>query len=222
MDIKSFDLIIFDLDGTLVDNRVAIVNAYKKALSEFGYTYPGDKWVYGRIGAPVRDAFVVITNGADDVKISEMVDVFRDAYIKDCDKGLEILPGAVELLTYLRKNSFRTGLATTKGNAGTQELLKKAGLLDYFDVAIGLTDEFRPKPDPSMLNYIIDKLGVGRSRTMYVGDTPIDMAAARNAKVKSVAVMTGIDIGATTLQELKSSNPDIMMQSLSDLSAYLY
>ncbi|MDE1810537.1 MAG: HAD family hydrolase [Candidatus Micrarchaeota archaeon] len=222
MDIKSFDLIIFDLDGTLVDNRVAIVNAYKKALEEFGYAYPGDKWVWSRIGAPVHDAFVAVTKGVEEGKISEMVDVFRDAYIKDCDKGVEVLPGAVELLTYLRKNGFKTGLATTKGNAGAQELLKRAGLIDYFDVAVGLTDEFRPKPDPSMLDYIIGKLGVERSRTMYVGDTPIDMAAARNAKVKSVAVMTGIDIGATTLQELKSSNPDIMMQSLSDLSAYLY
>ncbi|HUY70257.1 MAG TPA: HAD family hydrolase [Candidatus Baltobacteraceae bacterium] len=221
-EIKSYDLVIFDLDGTLIDNRDAIVYAYREMLKEFNYNPPKLEWIYTRIGLPLDATFRIISNNAGEDVINKMIDSFRDHYIRNCDHGVRMLDGAKELLSYLKNNGFKVGLATTKGDAGLQELLRRMKIDHFFDLAVGLSKEFRPKPDPSMLLYIMDKLSVDRSRTLYVGDTPVDVAAARNANVKSVAVATGMDIGATTLQELKNANPDIMVQNIIDVTAYLY
>ena len=222
MEYRAYDLIIFDLDGTLIDNRDAIVHAYNEMLAEFGYKSPPVEWVYTRIGLPLEGTFKILSNNAGDDVVNRMIDSFRDHYVRECDNGVRMLDGAKELLAYLKDNRFKVALATTKGDAGAKELLRRMRIDHFFDIAVGLTKEFRPKPDPSMLLYIMDRLSVDRSRTMFVGDTPVDVAAARNARVKSVAVATGIDIGATTLQELKASDPDIMVQNIMDVTSYLY
>lgn len=222
MEERVYDLIMFDLDGTLIDNREAILEAYGEMTKEFGYPMPKTEWIYTRIGLPLPGTLKIVSNNADDDVINRMIDSFRDHYLRCCDHGVRMLDGAEELLKFLKSNGFKVALASTKGDKGLQELIGRMKIDHYFDIVTGLRPGFAPKPDPSQLLYIIDKLGVEKRRSMYVGDTPVDVAAARNAGVRSVAVATGIDVGATTLQEIKSSHPDIMVQNVREITSYLY
>ncbi|MDE1856453.1 MAG: HAD family hydrolase [Candidatus Micrarchaeota archaeon] len=218
--VNRFGLVVFDLDGTLVDNRAGIKVAFDATLDKFGLPRMSDMDIYAGIGKPILERFETELPVSRDTAL-EMTDYFRSVYLSKGHTGVALLDGAEEALRRIRGAGIKTGLATTKGNNGTQMLLRETGLDRYFDLALGLTKEFRPKPYPDMIEHVMDRLGVPKERTAYVGDTPIDMAAARNAGVFPIAVKTGIALGITDLEELEESKPGMMIGTLRELPGAL-
>ena len=209
-----FDLIVFDLDGVLIDNRVAIRENFNYALTKHGFDALADFKIDSMIGTHIAKMFELVTS-------AEMAPVLAEEYASryelTCDNGLVILDGVAETLEFLRNEKIKLALATSKRNAQTQILLRKIGLQKYFDFITGATELLRPKPYPDMLLKAIEEIGATATKTAMIGVPPVDIMAARSAKIYPIAVTSGIQLGFTTMEKIMESKPGIVINSLKEL-----
>ncbi|MDE1845995.1 MAG: HAD family hydrolase [Candidatus Micrarchaeota archaeon] len=217
---RRFDLVLFDLDGTLIDNRVSIRDSVNFALNEFGFESVSDAKIDAQIGKHLPDIFKAFIPENKKDLADELSSAYRERYMTTSDQGLVVLEGAHEALSSLKKRGITQGIVTNKME-GAAQLLKKIGLYDNFEFVISPNAQLRPKPYPDMILSAIKMAKATASRTAYVGDTSIDMNSARNAKVSSVAVMTGVKMGIADQKELMEAMPDYAIANLSGLAKIL-
>ncbi len=178
---RRFELVIFDLDGTLIDNRVAIRENINRALREHGLPEVDISAIDKTIGVPLEDAFIILSPGITPETALELRARYRSSYEPNSHKGVEFLEGVPEVLVSLKKKGFKLAIATTKTAFILKPLLEKIDLMKYFDLPMGRVDGMKSKPDPQMINYILNKLEVKPQRAVMVGDTEIDVLAGKNA-----------------------------------------
>ncbi len=217
---RLFDLVIFDLDGTLIDNRVAIRENFNHALSLYGYSELSASEIDAMVGMSLLDMFDRC--GVDESAAQEMVIAYRKRYHDTSHNGIVILDGVVSTLEGLRSNGFRLAVATTKAENEALSLLQKIGLHKYFDAIAGATETVRAKPHPDMIHYVMERLGAEREKTILVGDTLIDVSTARNAGIRVATVTTGISFGFTTHEDIYAWKPDYIVRSVSELPEILF
>jgi phosphoglycolate phosphatase len=218
---KKFRLVIFDLDGTLIDNRAAIGENINYALKANGYKEADLGAIYRTIGLPLEGCFRAVANGIDMGTAMELARTYRMRYRETSHHGVVLLDGVPQVLAMLRDRGMKLAVATTKANEDLEPLLGKIGLLRYFDLALGRTEGMRMKPKPDMLNYIMKELGIGPSSTAMVGDTYMDVAAGRSAGAFAIGVLSGVRLGIALESELRESHPDAVIGSLSELEPLL-
>jgi len=219
---RRFDLVIFDLDGTLIDNRVAIRDNFNWTLAAYGYQPLTDDAIDSMIGTPLIEMFQRTIPEKDGHLAPELVDVYRRRYHDTGDHGVVILDDAISVLRYLRDSGLKLAVATTKEDNEAKFLVQKIGLSKHFDLITGLKQGFKNKPNPDMVRYVVTELGVDTDRTVFVGDTPIDIMTARNAGIYAIAVTSSAPLGMTTLDKIRAANPDVIIDSLRDLPKYIY
>ncbi|MDE1870306.1 MAG: HAD-IA family hydrolase [Candidatus Micrarchaeota archaeon] len=213
---RKFDLVLFDLDGTLIDNRTAVEENVNFALNKFGFeSVPGPK-IDAQIGRHLPDIFRAFLPKEKWDLAEELSSAYRARYVTASDKGLVIFSEARGALGTLSQMGIMLGVVTNKME-GAAELLKKIGLYENFKLIISPSKELRPKPYPDMILSALESEKVRPERAAYVGDTAIDVASAKNAGVCSIAVMTGAEIGIVNLKELIESKPDFTIPNLSGL-----
>lgn len=214
---KKFDLVIFDLDGTLIDNREAIRENFNYALESNGYAAVKPEDIDTTIGRPLEDGFMQLVPGIDLEIAKELTKSYRFRYKDTSDHGVILLDGVPDVLVQLRNRGIKLAIATTKMQELLIPLLTKIDLIKYFDVCLGRTLTTKPKPDPEILNTIIERLQVRRENTAMVGDTEIDIFAGKNANVYTIAVLSGVRLGVVSKSQLEDSKPDLVIDSLKDL-----
>jgi HAD superfamily hydrolase (TIGR01509 family) len=219
---RRFDLITFDLDGTLIDNRVAIRQNLNYALELHGFPQLKDQEIDAMVGTPLAEIFEKILPESSRHLVPQLVDAYVRRYLKTSHVGAVALEGVIPTLDQLRKEGFKLAVATTKRDDTVAPLLQKIGLLQYFDLVTGRMEGMRNKPNPDMLRYVMKKLNVTPQRTAMVGDTPIDIKTARNAGVYAIAVTSSIQLGMTTLDRICDANPDRIIGSLRELPDLLH
>jgi phosphoglycolate phosphatase len=214
---RKFDLLIFDLDGTLIDNRVAIRNNFNHALRINGQPELSHDQIDRTIGRSLSEVFEELLPIGSEIKTEDLLRSFRTNYRQTNHIGLELLDGVPDILEKLKRAGFKLAISTTKADEEVHLLLKKIALYDYFDLVTGFTKELRTKPHPDMLDYIMRKLDIRPQRTAMIGDTYLDIEAAKNAHTHSIVVLSGVKLGIASLDLLRNSNPDIIISSLRDL-----
>jgi len=219
---RRFDLIIFDLDGTLIDNRVAIRQNLNYALELHGFPRLKDQEIDAMVGTPLAEIFEKILPESSRHLAPQLVDAYVTRYLRTSHMGTIALEGVIPILDQLRKEGFKLAVATTKRDDTVAPLLQEIGLLQYFDLITGRREGMRNKPNPDMLQYVMKKLDVTPQRTAMVGDTPIDIMTARNAGVYAIAVTSSIQLGMTTLDRIRDAKPDLIIGSLWELPDHLH
>lgn len=219
---KRFDLVIFDADGTLIDNRHAIRSNFNYARQAHGYPPLPESEIDAMIGTPLVEMYERTLPETDRNLAPQMAKMHAELYLTNCDQGIVILGGAVSTLEYLRWHGFKSAVATTKSTRGMQHLFQKIGLYDRFDMVVGVQDGIKPKPHPDMIYYILEQLQIEKQRAILVGDTPTDIETARNSGIPVIAITSGTRLGTTTLDKLYEANPDAMINSLAELSDHLF
>ncbi|MBI3413529.1 MAG: HAD family hydrolase [Candidatus Aenigmarchaeota archaeon] len=217
-------LIIFDLDGTLIDARHNLKENINYALKMNGYAPVTGNRIFTLIGHPLIDIYKIILPKKDAYIAAKLVKDYRKRYKKTCHIGVKILSGVEKTLEAFKRNGFGIAMATAKGEAQTKLLLKRLGLRKYFDLVVGYRygkSQLRPKPHPDMILHIMKHLKFNRNRTIMVGDTQLDIRAGRNARVRTIAVKTGVKLGISRLEELKKARPDAIIGSVSTLAGRL-
>ena len=185
-------LIIFDVDGTLVDSQHQIVAAQAQAFAAFGLTPPSRAKALSVVGLSLHEAFRVLV-GADG-PIAGLAEAYKDAWHemrRQPSYEEPLYPGARETVARLAgEPETLLGLATGKSRRGVGLLLEAQGWTALF-ASIQTADDHASKPDPSMLVAAMDETGVAAARTVMIGDTTFDMAMAVAADVRPLGVAWG-------------------------------
>ena len=188
MNFKNFELIIFDLDGTLVDSVKDIMIANNKTLEKFGYKPISFKNVKHIIGQGIR---VNITRSLkiQNVKVSkikenEMYNYFFSFYKKNLYIKSKIYTGLNSFLKKLKKRNYKLAVCSNKLEGLTKIVLKKSKLFKYFDFIAGGDTFAHRKPHPSVLNNVIKEFKINKDKTLFIGDSEHDYHSALNSNIK--------------------------------------
>ena len=181
-------IILFDLDGTLIDSTEAILESFSMAYKHFKKEVPPADTIKAEIGYPLDEMFSTL--GVPQKQVLAYVEQYKLHYRKiSCAKTI-LLPDAREAIELASKYAT-LGVVTTKTAKYSIELLEHMGLMRYFAVLIGREDVTHPKPHPEPILKAISKLQSDKTKYWMIGDTPLDILAANAANIKSVAVTCG-------------------------------
>ena len=186
-------LVIFDLDGTLIDSLGDLADAMNAVLDEMRYpVHPMDSYrhfVGDGIAMLVRRALP--SEVVDDIEIPEVVAAMRKEYSGRWLATTRPFPEIPELLATLRSRQIYTAVLSNKPDHATQEIVGELFAENAFEVVQGALDDVPLKPDPTSTLEIISELGVSPQQTVFVGDTPIDMMNGTKAGTQTVGVTWG-------------------------------
>jgi len=218
-----FDLVMFDLDGTLVDTAPEITDSVNDTLQEFGLTCVQTDQVTAWIGhgtLTLLASAVAFVSGADvkEVRSSALFETlaadFALKYRKRCGTRSTLYPAVRETLEALRALGVKVAIVTNKESLYTEAVLDAHRLQSLLDLVIcGDTFPTR-KPDTAGVAHCLGKWDIPSQRAVFVGDSSIDVATARNANLTVWTVPYGYNMG----QPIHLSNPD---RVISDCSALL-
>ena len=181
-------IILFDLDGTLIDSTEAILESFDIAFKTFDSPVPDEELIKAEIGHPLDAMFATL--GVEEDHVDAHVQAYKMHYRKiSCAKTV-LLPEAREAVELASQHAV-LGVVTTKTAKYSIELLEHMGLMTYFDVLVGREDVEDPKPHPEPILKALSKLQSDKSIYWMIGDTPMDILAANAANINSVAVTCG-------------------------------
>ena len=185
-------LVIFDVDGTLVDSQNLIVAAQRQAFAAHGLTPPTHERALSVVGLSLPEAFTALV-GADG-PVDALATAYKEAFgclRADPAYHEPLFPGAAELIEDLgHEKGVALGIATGKSQRGVAHLIARLGW-DRVFATIQTADDAPSKPDPTMLRQAMGEAGASPADTLMVGDSTFDMAMARAAGVTPIGVSWG-------------------------------
>ena len=212
---RSFDLIVFDWDGTLFDSTMLIVRCIQSACRDLGVTVPSDADAAYVIGLGLHDALQHAVPGLPPERYPELGARYRHHYIAS-QHELVLFPGTLSMLQALKGRNHILAVATGKNRRGLDDALAHSQLQGMFD-ATRTADETAGKPNPLMLQQLMQELGVAAERTLMIGDTTHDLMLARNAGTARVAV----SYGAHEPESFAEHGPLFVAHSTDELQRWL-
>lgn len=212
----DYDLLIFDWDGTLSDSIGRIVEAMKLAALRSQQPVRDDESVKGIIGLGLPEAIRSLYPNLNDAQVAEFRQRYADCYMALDREPSELFEGVAEALDAFKAAGYMMAVATGKARRGLDRVLKAHGWENYFHITRG-ADEARSKPDPLMLEQILQHCGVSADRALMVGDSAFDLQMARNAGMHAVAV----GYGALPLDALRQYQPVLAVERFAELADWL-
>lgn len=174
---------IWDLDGTLIDSYPGIMESLLNVLDYYHIKLKKD-YVYNYIMQNSVSDFLSFISKEYSLDLDLVRKKNREFEIKT-EKNVELISGALETLKGIKERGDLNFLYTHKGEA-TKDILKNLGIFEYFTLVLTSENNFKRKPDPEAINYIVDKYSLKRSDTYYVGDRPLDILCAKNANINGI------------------------------------
>ena len=194
-------LAIFDLDGTLIDTIEDLGTAVNHALGLRGLPQHSIAQYRDMVGHGIRQLVInALGPAAGDPLTDEVLADFVDYYVAHIDVHTRPYPGMQQLLADLQKKGIRLSVASNKFQQGTEKLVREFFPDIHFVAVLGNSPELPLKPDAAVVQLIMEKAGVSRGETVFVGDSATDMKTAANGGVRSIGVSWGFR-PRTDLQE---------------------
>jgi len=213
-------LVMFDLDGTLMDSVPYLAAAVDKMLMLLGREPAGIErvrdWVGNGSRVLVRRALAGGLNhdGVADELADEALALFMQAYAGGHELTA-VYPGVRECLDWLREREVKLAIITNKPAQFIEPLLEEKGLAGYFDWLVGGDTLPQQKPDPAALFWVMDNAGVAPGESLFVGDSRNDVRAAKAATVPCVALTYGYNHG----EPIADEHPALVLDDLRELVA---
>ena len=217
---KKKDVLIFDLDGTLLDTLDDLANAVNYALDYYHFPTRSKEYVRLAIGNGV--AMLIrrcVPEGTDEETYEKVLDTFRKYYLAHVNDNTKPYEGNYEALRELKRRGYRLAVATNKLHSAANALMDKfyPGLFEYVQGDDGYV---RRKPSYDMIAAIRKKMKIKQnSKIIYIGDTIVDYQTAKNAHVKCILVTYGFRTKEETMPYVNKKTPTVA--SLWELINYL-
>jgi len=222
--------VLFDFDGTLVDTFPGIVEGVHRMRTRLGAPRLKDDDVRRHIGWGIRNLIgqchpecdsVEIPNGeplpvAPD-ELERSVALFRHEYSRILVSLSHIYAGIEPLCAWLGRENVALAVVSNKPDRFVRQIMAAVGLADAFELVLGADTMSALKPDPASLREAIEKLGIDSERCVMVGDSRLDIEAAKNARIASCAVTWGLGTEA----DLASVEPTTLVDSTHGLADWL-
>lgn len=211
LDIK---LVIFDLDGTLIDAYTAIIRSFNFTMAALGYEPQPDLAIRRAVGWGDKFLLKPFVKNSD---LDKALLLYRKHHKKSLIRYSKVFAHVNRLLEYLKNKGYKLAVASNRPTRFSWILIKQLNLKKYFNYVLCADRLEHGKPYPEILNKVMRKLRVKPCETMYVGDMVIDAQAGKRAKVRTVAVTTG----SNTKKELLSEKPDRIIKNIAELRKLL-
>lgn len=200
-------VVLFDLDGTLIDTDMLIIRSYMHLFDTYRPDYPlSMRELISFLGPVLKDVFpryfkedfdtlLKTYHGYSKANISRFVTLFKDV---------------LYMLEEFKKAGIKMGIVTNRFKYSADDVLSPFDINKYFDVFIALDDMEKPKPDPEGINKAIEKLGVNKEDVIFVGDNKSDYLAGKASGVTTALISWTIGRDNSLL------NPDILIHSFKE------
>ncbi len=220
--IKKPEMVLIDVDGTLVDSVPDLAYCVDEMLKAIDMAPYGEAevrhWVGNGVERLVRRALIGQVDGEpDEALFSKAYPLFMDLYKDNTSKRSSLYPGVLEGINYLRDSGFKLGCVTNKAEAFTHPLLKDLGLFDYFTSIVSGDSLAKKKPDPLPLLHSAEVLGVAPENSLMLGDSISDVKAARAAGFQIICMSYGYNHGV----DIREAKPDVVIDSMVELKDLL-
>ena len=221
---KDKELIIFDMDGTLIDSVPSLAFAINYMLQKLGKaTFSEEiirKWVGNGADILVKRALSskidYESESIDELYFQNAKEIFLEFYGKNLNSKTKLYPDVANTLNELKKRGYKMAVATNKPIEFVGDMLEYFELNSFFDVYLGGGSVAYKKPHPLILHTICDKLNITESKSVMVGDSKSDILAAKSANMDSIALTYGYNQGIN----LKELEPTIICSSFSEILEY--
>lgn len=183
-------IILFDLDGTLIDSTEAILESFYHSFDAHGYPKQHNEHIKALIGYPLDIMYKEL--GVEEGDILKYVSTYKEYYREISTQKTELLKNAKEAVEVASK--FATlGIVTTKTGIYSKILMEHFEIMHHFEVLIGREDVENPKPHAEPILKALEKLDIKNREIWMIGDTKLDLIAAKSANVNSIGVLSGYD-----------------------------
>lgn len=212
------EMVLIDVDGTLVDSVPDLAYCVDAMMSELGMPERGEKrvrhWVGNGVERLVKRALVNQLDGEpDEALFSKALPVFEALYRDNTSKRSRLYQGVKEALDFLKTTGVRLGCVTNKASQFTLPLLQDLGVHDYFEIIICGDMVERKKPDPMPLLQAAEQLETEPRASMMLGDSMSDVNAARAAGFQIVCMSYGYNHG----EDIRDYDPDAVVDSMAEV-----
>ncbi len=213
--LPDIKLLVFDLDGTLVDSETTIFEATTSSLRRMNVPHNFTKEEFRTM---IGHHFLTVFNKFDVhvTDIESYLNIYKPFYNSLLDKST-LYADVEETLKVLKAAGYEIALLTTKSQEQANNVLRHFNLLKYFSIVNGRTPESEVKPSPAPLLSICQTLGYATSESLMIGDSELDIQCGINAKAKTCAVTYGF----RTPEQLVLEKPDFIVNSLKELQQLL-
>ena len=197
----EYDTVLFDLDGTLLNSLEDLSDSVNAALREAGYPQRSMQEIKKFVG---NGAWLLVARALPDNTenrvIEHCIELFRKYYKQKMNHKTKPYDGIIDLLKELQIRNIKMGIVSNKYDLAVKFLCKEF-FSPYIQVAIGENEKIRKKPSPDGVWAAMQELNSKKEKTIYVGDSDIDIQTAKNAGVFSVGITWGFQTKETLLKE---------------------
>ena len=208
--LKGISLLIFDLDGTLLDSKTDIANAINKTLVKYNLPAMSEDIVWSYLG----DGASYLVNRCFQYYRKEPPEASVEFFVKEYEDHAtdfsKLYPNVLSTLTALSK--FKKAILTNKPSEITEKICKELNFAHFFDLIVG-GDQYKKKPDPEGVLHILNHLGVEARKTAILGDTTIDLLAGKKAGIKRIAATWGVH----PREVLAEEKPDLIIDDFPEI-----
>jgi len=214
-----YNILLWDLDGTLTDPKDGITRSVQYALNQLNYPIPEADDLDWVIGPPLKESFKTLLQSEDEGLLNRAVLSYRERFQELGLYENNVYPGIPELLFKLKEAGCKNLLATSKPRVFAERILQHFLLDEYFEVIMGseLNGQFVEKE--ALIGEVLKKAPRGsRSRTVMIGDRKYDVDGARANQIDVISV----GYGYGTDEELEAAQPDFIVPSVRGLESLLF
>lgn len=201
MDERVKPVILFDLDGTLIDSTEAILESFHHTFDRFKREHPSDEAIKAGIGHTLDDMYRSL--GIEEEMVWEFVEAYRRYYRPISRIKTVLLPFASQAIT-IASSFARLGIVTTKTGKYSKELMEHFKIAHHFETIIGRENVTHPKPHAEPILTALSEMNASKKNACIIGDTFMDIESAINAGIEHIAVTSGY--GTKASLSMKTSN----------------
>ena len=222
MAIRKPELIMIDVDGTLVDSVPDLAYCVDEMMQQIDQPAHGEAkvrdWVGNGVERLVRRALSGTLDGEpSDEEFDKAYPIFLDLYAENTSKRSHLYEGVREGLDYLLSQDYKLGCVTNKAAQFTEPLLEDLGIAGDFKIIISGDTLPKKKPDPMPLLYGAEYFGVTAENAMMIGDSVSDVKASRAAGFQIICMSYGYNHG----EDIRDYDPDAVIDSMTELQGLL-
>ncbi|MGN0526977.1 MAG: HAD family hydrolase [Acutalibacteraceae bacterium] len=187
----KYKLVIFDLDGTILDTLQDLTNSVNYALKKSGYPVRTVEEIKKFVGNGIlRLIKLSVPNGASKEETDIVFNDFKLHYKQNSNVFTKPYEGIADVIKELRNNGIKTAIVSNKADFAVQDLCKEY-FPGCFDYAVGERDGVLKKPAPDSVNTVLKTLGFEKNEAVYIGDSEVDIKTSENADLDCITVTWG-------------------------------
>ena len=217
MNLTKKKLLIFDLDGTLIDSVPDLAIAVNYMLTQFGYKTADETTIHTWVGngaqTLVKRALTAQAETFNEAQFNKALTIFLNYYAEHACVKTKAYPHVASTLKKLHQQGYKMAIVTNKPFQFIEPILKGLSLDEYFNYHVGADSLAKKKPDPEPLLHVCEKLGFSVEDSIMIGDSKNDIIAAKNANMDAVGVTYGYNYG----EDIMIYKPDVVIDDFANI-----